>query len=440
VQRSFYDRCQPWQNTAIMKKNPTIRLIAFLLAVLPVSFSACVKDQCKKTHSYTYYVPVYKDKPEVINNIKSNSPRDIEKTGKFYVFGNYIFLNEVDKGVHVIDNSDPSHPRNIAFIDIPGDLDLAVKGNILYADMYKDLVAIDISNPSNVVLKKTIADIFPERYYSNGFSGAGDKIIVDWRRVDTTVTETCERSSWGPLGGDVFLAQSSNSGTGGSSASSPVGMGGSMARFTIVNDFMYAVDHHTLRSISVSNAADPVMAGNISAGWDIETIYSFKNKLFVGSMGGMFIFDITNPATPISQSSFGHARACDPVIADDNYAYITLRSGTNCGPTSNELQIVNVQNLQSPSLVKAYPMIGPQGLSKDNNLLFICDGSAGVKVYNAADVMNLQLVKTVNDIEPSDVIAYNNIAVVVAKDGLYQYDYSDINNIRLLSKVVVIKN
>jgi hypothetical protein len=430
-----------FQNTADMKKNQTIRIVAIFLFVLPIGFSACIKDQCKKTHTYTYYAPVYKTKAEVIGNIKSNASRDIVNSGKLYIFGNYIFLNEVDKGVHVIDNSNPSQPRNIAFIDIPGDVDLAVKDNILYADMYNDLVAIDISNPSNVVLKKTIPAIFPERQYGNGFIAQGDKVIVDWRRVDTTITESCDgRGGWGPVRADVMMfPNTASAGASQSSSNSPAGMGGSMARFTIVNNYMYAVDHHTLRSISVSNAADPVMAGSINAGWDIETIYPFKNKLFVGSMGGMFIFDITNPVNPVSQSTFVHARSCDPVIADDNYAFVTLRAGTTCGPTTNELQIINVQNVLSPSLVKTYPMTGPQGLSKDNNLLFICDGTAGLKAYDASDVTNLQLVNTISGIETYDVIAYNNRAIVVAKDGLYQYDYTDINNIRLLSKITVNK-
>jgi hypothetical protein len=428
-----------FQNTADMKKIQTIRLIIILLFALPVGFSACVKEQCKRIRTYTIYKPVYKDKSEVIGNIKSNPPKNIENTGKFYIYDNFIFLNEVDKGVHVIDNTDPSHPDNIAFIDIPGDVDLAVKDNILYADMYKDLVAIDISNPSNVVLKKTVAGLFPERQYPYGFYPENDKIIVDWIQKDTSVTESCQTSLWSPKGGNVLYMASASTvpGLAAAAAASPKGLGGSMARFTIVNNYMYAVDHHNLRSISISNAADPVMAGSINAGWDIETIYPFKNKLFLGSMGGLFIFDITNQANPVQQGNFTHARACDPVIADDNNAFVTLRAGTTCGPANNELDVINIQNLQSPALLKTYPMTGPYGLAKDNNLLFICDGTAGLKIYNASDVMDLQLIKTISNIETSDVIAWNNIALVVAKDGLYQYDYSDSNNIRLLSKIAV---
>lgn len=426
-----------------MKKNQTIRVIALLLFVLPVAFSACIKDRCKRTHSYTWYVPVYKTKAEVRANIKSNAPVDLNTTGKLYIYGNYIFLNEVDKGIHVIDNTDPSHPRNMAFISIPGNVDLAVKDNILYADLYTDLVAIDISNPANVTVKKIIDYVFPERLYSNGFTADNSQVIADWRRVDTTVTEYCDGSNGiVPIRADVLYASASgaNPSVPPPSAAQPTGVGGSMARFTIVNNYMYAVDRHTLKSISISTPANPVLAGDMNAGWDIETIYPFKDKLFVGSMGGMFIFDISNPATPVSQGNFVHAKACDPVITDGNYAYITLRAGTYCGAANNELQVVDIQNLQNPTLVKTYAMTGPYGLSKDNNLLFICDGTDGVKVYNASNVQSLQLIKTINNISTaSDVIAYNNKALVVTDDGLYQYDYTNANDIRLLSKITVNK-
>jgi hypothetical protein len=421
-----------------MNKRLTVELTGFLLVTFSLCMTACFKDNCKEERTYTYYTAVYKPKEEVKANIRSNAPREIENPGKIYIHGNYIFLNEVDKGVHVIDNTDPSHPGTVAFIDIPGNMDLAVKGNMLYADMYADLVTIDITDPRNVKTGKIIEGIFPERIWGNGFvTMDGTSIVTDWIRKDTVVTETCERGNLLFEGrGDVFFASSkANS----SVSASPVGMGGSMARFTIVKDYMYTVDRHSLNAVSISNAADPVLKNTIYAGWDIETIYPFKNTLFIGSMGGMFIFDITNPETPVSKSSFVHARACDPVIADEDYAYVTLRAGTNCGPTANELQVINVQNLEAPSLVKTYAMTGPYGLAKDNDLLFICDGTDGLKAFDAANVNDLQLLKTISGMETYDVIAYNNIALVVAKDGLYQYDYSNPSDIRLLSRIVVKK-
>ena len=424
-----------------MKRNITFPVAAFLLAVLPIGFSACIKDKCKATRTYTWYEPVYKSKEEVRANIKSNPPTALKKTGKLYVFGNYIFLNEVDKGVHVIDNSNPSKPRNVAFIDIPGNQDIAVKDNMLYADLYDDLVTIDVSDPAAVSVKKIIDHVFPERNWGYGFYPDNSKVIVDWIRHDSTVKESCDNSNnpisfsgGGRPGGMVFFATAANN-----QAISPVGIGGSMARFTIVNNYMYAVDRHTLKLISLDNASNPVLSSEMGAGWDIETIYPFKNKLFLGSQVGLFVFDISNPASPVQQGTFTHARACDPVVADDDFAYVTLREGTFCGPANNELDVINVQNLPATTLLKTYPMTNPAGLAKDNNLLFICDGAGGLKVYNASNPQNLQLADKVSNIETYDVIAYNNKAIVVASDGLYQYHYTNNGNIYLLSKLSVQK-
>ncbi len=424
-----------------MKHIQTIRIFAILLAVLPAGFSACIKDKCTSKHTYTYYEPVYKTKAEVRANIKSNAPRNVENTGKLYMIGNYIFLNEIDKGIHVIDNANPSSPRNIAFIDIPGNMELAVKGNILYADLYTDLVAIDISNPAQVSVKKVIENLFPHRVYGNGFNPNNNMVIWEWKRVDTTITQNCDE--WGgsgrfDMGGAVFLSNAAGPGSS-SAATSPVGKGGSMARFTIMNNHLYTVNTSDLDVFNITTAADPVHSNRVNVGWNIETVYPFKNKLFIGSMTGMFIYNVVNPDNPSAAGQFNHVRTCDPVIADDDYAYVTLSSGTICQGFTNELDILKLNNFTNPQLLKVYNMTNPKGLSKSGNNLFICDGAAGLKVYNASNVMNLQLIKTISNIDAYDVIAYNNIALVVAKDGLYQYDYSNTSNIRLLSKIAVNK-
>ncbi|HEV7620581.1 MAG TPA: hypothetical protein VGO09_02540, partial [Flavisolibacter sp.] len=130
--------------------------------------------------------------------------------------------------------------------------------------------------------------------------------------------------------------------------------------------------------------------------------------------------------------SFTHGRACDPVVTDGNFAYVTLHSGSQCGGTSNELDIIDIKNIEQAFLVKSYPMTSPTGLSKDGDLLFICDGSE-IKLYNAADANDIKAVGSIETKEPYDVIAGNKIALVVAKDGLYQYDYSDVHHMHQLS-------
>lgn len=420
-----------------MKKYVSGLVTIFVSVFLSVLFSGCLKDTCKHAKTYTWFEPLYKTSAEVRANIKSNPAREVQNPGKIFIIGGYIFLNEVDKGIHVIDNSNPSFPKNIAFIDIPGNIDLALKGNTLYADLYTDLVTLDISNPLNVVKRSIVDGVFPERYYSGVFlSGDSNKIIYDWVKHDTTLTEDCSSPSFNVPG--VFYNDALASSSMGPGQSTLVGTGGSMARFALINNYLYTVGYADLNVFNISNSNQPVFSNKLQVDWRVETIYPFKNKLFIGSNNGMFIYDInSSPTNPVKVGEFSHARACDPVIADDNFAYVTLHSGTVCEGFDNELDIVQLNNLSNAELVKVYHLTGPQGLSKDNDLLFICDGTDGLKVYDASDVMNLQLIKQFPGLETYDVIAYNKIAIVVAKDGLYQYDYSSINNIHLVSKISI---
>lgn len=424
-----------------MKKIKLVPAAVCVLFAFSFLLPACIKDECKKQHTYTYYVPLYKTKDEVRANIKTNAVRKIENPGKIYVLGSTIFLNEIDKGIHIIDNSNPANPQITGFIDIPGNLDIAAKGTTLYADLYTDLVTLDITNPADVKVKKITDNIFPARYWGGNFvAGNSNQMVVEWLEKDTTVTESCE-SSFGFRrfldAGSVFFsatAQSANT------SASPIGTGGSMARFTIMNNRLYTVNHSNLDVFNITTATNPVHSNSIqTGGWNIETIYPFKNKLFIGSQTGMFIYNVINPDAPTAAGQFQHVRSCDPVIADDNYAYVTLRSGNVCNGFTNQLEVVKLNNFTNPTLEKTYPMTNPHGLSKDGNTLMICDGSAGLKIYNASNVMSLSPIKTI-DMHAYDVIAGGNMALVVAKDGLYQYDYSNLSNIRLLSKIAVVKN
>lgn len=429
-----------------MKKLLNIPLYIIIVFFVSFLFSGCLKDtiSCEHPYSYTFYKPLYKTTAEVRSNIKSNAPREIQNPGKMFIIGNYIFLNDIDKGIHVIDNSNPAAPVNRAFIDIPGNMDLAVKGNILYADLYTDLVTLDITDPLNVTVKQYNDGVFPARAYSNGFYGDSTKIVVDWEERDTTVVSDCGINRWYDRGGIYYSALSNSPGSQNSGSqnvsASPIGQGGSTARFAIVNNKMYTVSTSDLNVFDISVSDKPTFSNTVNINsWSIETIFPFGNKLFIGSQNGMFVYNISDPDHPALDGQFGHVQSCDPVIADNSYAYVTLRSGTMCQGFTNELDILKLNSFTNPQLVKIYSLTNPRGLSKDGNLLFICDGADGLKIYDAKDVNNLKLIKQIPGSETYDVIAFNNKALVVAVDGLYQYDYSDVNNIHLLSKITISK-
>lgn len=415
----------------------TLQLCVALTAIL-LAFSGCLKDHCTRT--YQIYKPVYKTLSQVRANMKSSAPRALKATGKLYTYGNYIFLNEPDKGIHVIDNTNPSTPKAISFIPIPGNADIAVKDNVLYADSYSDLVTFDITNPQQVAAKSFQGNVFPEfnrYYYGYGMSMNPDsvQIIEDWIVKDTTVS--CEtynylyNTYYSSLSSDAsgnFSATRSGGGT---------GQGGSMARFTIAGNHLYTVSYSKLNTFSLANAQQPEKLSEQSINGGIETIFPFNNKLFIGSTSGMFIFDISTPDNAYKLGTFSHVRSCDPVIADDHYAYVTLRSGTACQGFTNQLEVLDISNLTNPTLIKTYPMTNPHGLAMDDHILLICDGKDGLKLYDASHPNDLKLMKTIGGMETYDVIAGNKRALVVTKDGLYQFNYSDVQNVKLLSKISI---
>lgn len=417
-----------------------------LVACMVLLLNGCVKDKLTTTH--TAFEPVYKSKAAVLQDIKGNAAMPLKHTGKIALYGQYIFINEVNKGVHIIDNTNKMSPKNIAFINIPGNLDIAIKNNVLYADIYTDLLAIDIANLQNVSVKKINYNVFPEKYLNAGFSMDTSNYIVDWIVHEATTQRDIDALK-GQISNGAWISETlyqadnySNTAnaSGGNKANS---IGGSMARFTLVNDFLYTVGRSALSSFNVSNAANPVLENTTQLGWNIETIFPLNNKLFIGAQTGMFIYNIDNPASPAFQSSFVHACFDDPVIANERYAFVTLKATTaasNCwgfAPQQSQMDVLDISNINQPTLIRIYDMEEPMGLSLDGNNLFVCDGKGGLKIYNAADVDDLQLLRTINNINPFDVIAYNKTAIVVAKEGILQFDYSDITAVRHLSTLAI---
>lgn len=198
------------------------------------------------------------------------------------------------------------------------------------------------------------------------------------------------------------------------------GQGGSLARFTISGNYLYTVDKNSLHTISLADAEHPLKVADKSLGIYTETIYPYKNSLLLGTETGMFVFDLNNPASPQQITYFQHIRSCDPVVAQNGFAYITLNTrNQRCFNGTNELQIVDISNIYSPQSVKAISLTYPMGLDINSDTLYVCDD--GLKVYNVADKHNPVEINHISGIDAQDVICQQGRIIVIANDGLYQY-------------------
>jgi hypothetical protein len=313
-------------------------------------------------------------------------------------------------------------------------------------------VIIDLQDINNIHETGRVKDIFPyvtppiDNKLPVGFVDKEKGLVVEWE-VRTIKERIYENPVYYPYarvafdGAFTFNSQISASSGASGVSSGGVGIGGSMARFGLKGNILYMVDNTTLRLLDISSKSNPVKLFDLNVGWGIETLFLTNTNMFLGTNTGMLIYDITNPMAPERKSTYSHVRSCDPVIVDDSLAYVTLRTGTNCGGSVNNLDVVNIKNVSSPQRIISYPLTNPHGLGKDGNLLFICDGAAGLKIFDATDPRTItsNLKFAYPNIKTYDVVPLGDVLVLIGDDGLYQYDYSNPASIRLLSTIPVVK-
>ena len=418
-----------------------MKRVNFLFLFLGIlSFYSC-KDKVDETITYKINEPVFLAADQFRSSVKvTNVPVPITKQGKICFYQGYLFISEPEKGIHIVDNRNPSIPTSVGFIELMGNADLAIKDNLLYADSYIDLVWFDISNPSKPVLKGRKENVFPSalpatnNQYVYDYAMCSDKtkgVIVGW-----VVAERTDSYPYYPEWGGGIMFDGVNSGLNNAGTKS-LGLNGSMSRFAIYKNFLYTVLNNQLGIFNIEADAPVQMGENFYVGWNVETIFSYKDCMFMGTPTGMLIYSVADPVKPVFQSSLQHFYGCDPVVVENDKAYITVRSGNNCGQNSNELFVVDVSDVKKPKQLVSYSMTSPKGLGIDNGILFLCDD--GLKVYDATDPMIMMSKKLAHyqGMDGYDVIPFNNTLMMIASDGIYQYDYSNLNNIKQLSKLSI---
>tara|TARA_R110002167_G_scaffold95331_7_gene253962 strand:+ start:1290 stop:2531 length:1242 start_codon:yes stop_codon:yes gene_type:complete len=401
------------------------------------SFIAMLWSSCNKDDSdyeiISIATPELMSKAEFRSSVEVLGPQNIEEAGKIYAYKDFIFVNDALKGIHIIDDSNPENPQAKAYLKIPGNVDISVKNNYLYADSAIDLVVFDISDINNIVFVNRLEDVFsvydhqiPEGVEYADYSGFdfNSEVIVGW---EIKQERRLKNNDDNRLINVVAFSEASNM------DGARVGQGGSLARFQIVNNYLYTVGSYEMAIFNIQNSAQPALANTQYSGWNIETMFQADGYLYLGSTNGMYIYSLSNPALPEFVSQFTHWEGCDPVVVDGDYAYVTLRGGNACGQQESVLEVIDIKDKANPTLAARYELVNPYGLGVKDNLLFVSDGTAGLKLFNKADPLNIKLIKQFQAIQAKDVIPLNDILLMIGENMLYQYEYKN-NDIYLISE------
>lgn len=404
----------------------------------------------KVYNRYLANSPIYTSFVDFRNSVAFESPHNLTTKGGIYIKDNYLFVTEPNEGIHIIDNANPSAPNNIGFLKVIGNSGIIIKDNYLYANSLIDLVVIDISNITSPKEVGRLENVFPHSlplpsYNSDYPIATIDRTLgivtgFEIKEVEQDAEHNyypdcpqCESNVIQNESGILYTAEVNTS-------SNPIqsqGISGSITKMTLIDNYLYVMEQNQLLPIDISNPVAPKNNASVSIWRNVETLFAAQNHIFMGTTTGMLIYETSNPNNPSERSVINHVDACDPVVVQGNYAYVTVRSGTRCGGEINQLDVIDITNLDSPILKESFEFTNPHGLGIDGNDLFICDGSAGLKVLDATNPLTCgdQLINTFDDIQATDIIPFNSTAIVIGDHGIYQYDYSDIQNLILLSTI-----
>ena len=424
-----------------------MKKILYLFSLAVFTLTGC-QDRVTEMVTYKINEPVFMSTETFRNSVKiSTEPHKITSIGKMCFYNDYLYISEPEIGLHIIDNRDPANPQIIGFIELMGNADLAIRNGLLYADSYVDLVWLDISNPAQPELKGRLDTIFTtalpttdNQYgidYAKCYGEKNSGVVVGWELKEKTEEVSHYTGGWlyGWMKGDVLVVAPNTTTIAGNNST---GINGSMSRFTIYNDHLYSVINNYMNIFDLSTAKPTKAAGDMYMGWNIETIFSYKDNMFMGTPTGMLIYSVKDPLKPVYASSVQHVFGCDPVVVDNDLAYVTVHSEANrCGQIANELMIVDVSDVYKPKPLATYTMTSPKGLGIDAGKLFVCDD--GLKIYNIGDPQTIMAnnIAHFKDMNGFDVIAHNNTVMMIAADGIYQYDYSNASSIKYLSRIPI---
>lgn len=210
-------------------------------------------------------------------------------------------------------------------------------------------------------------------------------------------------------------------------AESGDGQGGSFATFTLKGDYLYAVDNEKLNTFLIADAhqENPSFSNSVEVGFGIETLFGFKENLFIGSSDAMYIYNLDNPDTPSFESRSNHFRACDPVIANDTHAFVTIHGGTRCGGNANQLIVYDINDVKNPNRLLDFNLVEPKGLALyKNKYVFVAD--TAIRIFDITDLgnNNVKLISKI-DQNANDLIIRDDHLFAVGDHGVYQYQLDE---------------
>jgi len=198
--------------------------------------------------------------------------------------GNIVLLAAADKGLAVIDASDPKNPSVKSVLDTPGEArDLAVDGTVAYvADNSGGLLAVDFKDPAS----PKVLGSWDSPGEAFGLKMAGKTIFLADGSSGLQIIDATNPARLAPLGS--------------------LDTDGTAESVALSGNYAYIADGAGgIKIVDVSAKGSPKLAAALTASGYARGIAAEGKLLCVGSLydGGYQILDISNPIAPVVAST-----------------------------------------------------------------------------------------------------------------------------------------
>lgn len=208
---------------------------------------------------------------------------------------------------------------------------------------------------------------------------------------------------------------------------SGTGTGGSLAKFTIINNQVLVLNQNEVKQYDIQANGELLFKSQISIGSQLETIFPYgTDNVLIGSSNAVYFLGFDTDNSLILKSTYAHLTACDPVVAKDGIAFSTLKVSDCRNGTDDFIEAIDISDIENPKVLKVYNTTAPFGLAIKNSFLFVCEkGGLTMYVYNQnGDLTELDF-KEIPNAVPLDLIVSDTNLIVRTDDGFYNISYGD---------------
>lgn len=239
---------------------------------------------------------------------------------------------------------------------------------------------------------------------------------------------------------------------------------GSEARFVVMDDQLYTISAQDMTVYGVSDARFPVLDYRAKLPFTPDALFTEGNYLIAVSGSGVYLFDISVPSEPSLIMRYTGIHACKGFAIQGSKVFVALNHQSSCvdqydpydsnyrvesddSLQINKVQIFDVSDLENPVELNSISVFDPTALAVKDDRLFVCDGEAGMKVYDVSDAAGISRVASQVDIQCDDLIlvsASDNEtllrAVMLESEKIKQFSFdSATNSFELQSQISTTK-